>query len=218
MRKVMTKTFGSRLVTAVALVSVLGVALPVGAAAPTTAPGMNKIQCFDGSSDGSGIYSGTCVLNSKGAKGSATLSLNSGDADGDYAGVYTLESKIYNTELANLTQLSYMYSGAIAPMPGNLSYNLPIDSNADSYTDFYLFVDAYYCPGVSGYVDIINDPSCVMYAGGVTPYDNWDAFVAAYPGAKIANDYYAFIVAERTGSEPSAIWTVNNVKFGKGGK
>jgi hypothetical protein len=26
------------------------------------------------------------------------------------------------------------------------------------------------------------------------------------------------MVAERTETEPSAIWTVNNVKFGKGGK
>ena len=39
-----------------------------------------------------------------------------------------------------------------------------------------------------------------------------------HPGARVAADNFVFIVAERTGSEPSAIWTVSNVKFGKAGK
>lgn len=196
-------------------------ALFVHAAAPTTAPGQNKIQCFDGITDG-GIYGGTCALNSNGAKGSATLALDSGDSDGDYAGVYTLESKIYNTAVSDLTQLSYQYSGTIVPSAGNLSYNIPIDSDSNGSTDFYLFVDAandgLHCSGVNGLVDIINDPNCIMYEGGVTPRANWAAFIAANPTAQVANDAYAFIVAERTGAEPSAVWTVNNVKFGKGGK
>lgn len=199
-----------------ALGSVVTITFPAEAAAPPTAPGMNKLQCFSGTTDGG--YGGTCTLNSKGAKGAATLGLTSSNASGDYAGVYTLESKMYNTLLSNLTQLSYQYSGTVVPQPGNLSYNIPIDGNTDGTTDFYLFVDAYYCPGVGGLVDIINNPTCVMYAGGVTAYANWATFVAAYPGAQIANDQYAFIVAERTPSEPSAIWTINNVKFGKAGK
>jgi hypothetical protein len=57
-----------------------------------------------------------------------------------------------------------------------------------------------------------------MYEAGVTPRANWAAFVAANPGAKIATENFAFIVAERTPSEPAAVWTVNNVKFGKAGK
>lgn len=188
----------------------------VYAAPPATAPGQNKIQCFDGTTDGG--FGGTCTLNSKGAKGSATLALNSSNPNGDYAGVYTLESKIYATDVANLTQLSYQYTGTVTPAPGNLSYNLPIDTNGDGTTDYYLFIDAAYCPGTDGYVDIIHDANCVMYEGGVTARANWSAFVAANPGAKIATDNYAFIVAERTPSEPAAIWTVNNVKFGKAGK
>ncbi|HSX18691.1 MAG TPA: hypothetical protein VLE91_00995 [Candidatus Saccharimonadales bacterium] len=190
------------------------------AAPVSTAPGQNKIQCFDGTTDGG--FGGTCTLNSKGAKGTATLALNSSNPNGDYAGVYTLESKLYSTSVTSLTQLSYQYSGTIVPSAGNLSYNIPIDTDGNGSTDFYLFVDAahdgIHCPGVNGLVDIINDPNCVMYENGVTPRANWSAFVAANPDAKIANDNYAFIVAERTGSEPSAVWTVNNVKFGKGGK
>ena len=83
------------------------------------------------------------------------------------------------------------------PSAGNLSYNIPIDTNADGTTDFYLFVDAaddgIHCPGANGFVDIIHDPSCVMYEGGVTPRANWAAFLAANPGAMIANDAYVFI-------------------------
>jgi hypothetical protein len=200
-----------------AITLMLAMAMPVSAAAPTTAPGHNKLQCFDGVTDNIG-FSGTCTLNSKGAKGSATLDLTSGNVAGDYAGVYTLDSNMYGALLTGLTQLSYHYTGTIDPQPGNLSYNIPIDTDGDGDTDFYAFVDAFYCPGVNGVVDIVNDSECVIYEGGVTPRANWEAFLAANPGAKVATDNFVFIVAERTGGEPSAIWTVNNVKFGKAGK
>jgi len=200
-----------------ALAVMLAWAMPVSAGAPSTAPGQNKIQCFDGVTDNVG-FSGTCTLNSSGAKGSATLDLSSGDPDGDYAGVYTLDSNLYGALLTDVTQLSYHYTGTIAPLPGNLSYNIPIDTDGDGDTEFYAFVDAFYCPGVNGVVDIVNDSACVIYEGGVTPRANWAALLAANPGAKVATDAFVFIVAERTPIEPSAIWTVNNVKFGKAGK
>jgi hypothetical protein len=198
-----------------AITLIVALAMPVSAdAAP---PGKNKLLCFDGVSDG-GIYSGTCTRPSNGAKGPAILDLTSGDPDGDYAGVYTLDSNMYGAFLTDLTQLSYHYKGTIAPLPGNLSYNIPIDTNDDGVTDFYAFVDAFYCPGVNKVVDITNDSACVIYEGGVTPRANWADFLAANPGAKVATDQFVFIVAERTGGEPSAIWTVKNVKFGKAGK
>lgn len=200
-----------------ALAVMLAWEMPVSAGALATAPGQNKIQCFDGVTDGLG-FGGTCTLNSRGAKGSATLDLSSGDPDGDYAGVYTLESNLYGELLTDVTQLSYHYTGTIAPQPGNLSYNIPIDTDGDGDTDFYAFVDAFYCPGVNGVVDIVNDSACGIYEGGVTFRANWAAFLAANPGAKVATDNFVFIVAERTPIEPSAIWTVNNVKFGKAGK
>jgi hypothetical protein len=182
-----------------------------------TAPGQNKLQCFDGTTDGGG-FGGTCTLNSNGAKGPATLDNSSGNTSGDYSGVYTLESTVYGQLLTNLTQLSYHYTGSIAPLPGNLSYNIPIDADGNGSTEFYAFVDAYYCPGVNGIVNITTDASCGIWAGGVTFYANWAAFVAGYPGAKVAIDNFVFIIAERTGTEPSAVWTVGDVKFGKAGK
>ena len=199
-----------------ALAVMLAWAMPVSADPPTTAPGQNKIQCFDGVTDGG--FGGTCTLNSSGAKGSATLNLSSTNPNGDYAGVYTLDSNLYGALLTDVTQLSYHYTGTIAPQPGNLSYNIPIDTDGDGATNFYAFVDAFYCPGVNGVVDIVNDSVCGIYEGGVTPRANWAALLAANPGAKVATDAFVFIVAERTPSEPSAIWTVNNVKFGKAGK
>jgi hypothetical protein len=199
-----------------AITLMLAVAMPVSADAPTTAPGQNKLQCFDGVTDGG--FGGTCTLNSSGAKGSAILNLSSSNPAGDYAGVYTLESNLYGALLTDITQLSYHYTGTIAPQPGNLSYNIPIDTNDDGVTDFYAFVDAFYCPGVNGVVDIIKDSACVIYEGGVTPRANWAAFLAANPSAKVATDNFVFVIAERTPSEPSAIWVVNNVKFGKAGK
>jgi len=94
---------------------------------------------------------------------------NSSSPTGDYSGVFTLESTIYGQLLTDLTQLSYHYSGTIAPQPGNLSYNIPIDTDGNGTTNFYAFVDAFYCPGTNGVVDIINDSSCVIFEGGVTP-------------------------------------------------
>lgn len=205
-----------RFVSTAALISLFAFALTASAEAPSTAPGQNKLQCFDGTTDTG--FGGICTLNSNGAKGSATLDLTSDSATGDYAGVYTLESKLYGTLLSDLTQLSYHYTVSIDPQPGNLSYNMPVDTNADGGTDAYLFIDAYYCPGVEGLVDIINDPNCGIYYNGTDFYANWAALLAAYPDAMVATDQYVFIVAERTPSEPSAVYTVNNVKFGKAGK
>jgi hypothetical protein len=189
--------------------------VPAPSLSVATAPGKNKLQCFDGTTDGG--FGGTCTLSSNGARGPATLDNSSNSAAGDYSGVYALESTIYGQLLTDLTQLSYHYSGSIAPQPGNLSYNIPIDTNGDGTTDFFAFVDAYYCPGVAGVVNITTDASCGIVAEGVT-YANWAAFVAAHPGARVATDNYVFIVAERTPVEGPAIWTVNNVKFGKAGK
>jgi len=199
-----------------AITVMLALAVPASAGAPPTAPGQNKLQCFDGTTDGG--FGGICTLNSSGAKGPATLDLSSSNPNGDYAGVYTLESNMYGALLTGLTQLSYHYTGTVAPQPGNLSYNIPIDTNDDGVTDFYAFVDAFYCPGVDGVVDIIHDPACGIYEGGVTFRANWADFLAANPDAEVATDNYVFVIAERTPSEPSATWTVNNVKFGKAGK
>lgn len=179
--------------------------------------GPNKLKCFDGPSDGS-IYGGKCTLLSKGAKGKATLDNTDSNPNGDYAGVYTAKPTISGRLLGQVKQLGYHYKGNIAPQPGNLSLNVPLDEDNNGTTEEYAFVDAFYCPGTNGAVNVVKDPNCTIYVGGVTPYPNWAALVAAHPTWRVATDNVPFIVAERTPSEPPAFWTVSNVKFGKPGK
>ena len=200
-----------KFVSTVSLIALFAFALTASAA--PMPPGQNKLQCFDGPSELT-IYGGACTLQGNGARGPATLTLDGTDPDGDYAGVYILDSTVYGRLLTDVTKLSYNYTASVIPQPGNLSYNLPIDSDANGSSDFYLFVDAFYCPGTDGTINIVSNPNCGVWAGGVTFYANWAAFVAAYPGAKVATDAYVFIVAERTPSEPAATYTVNAVKFG----
>jgi hypothetical protein len=181
-----------------------------------TAPGQNKLLCFDGTTDGG--FGGVCTLNSNGAKGPATLDNTANNPSGDYAGVYVQNTTMSGQPLSSITQLSYQYTGTISPLPGDLSLNVPIDTNNDHVTDFYAFIDAYYCPGTDGKVDVIHDANCGIWAGGVVFYSNWAAFVAAYPGAVVTSTALPFVIAERTPAEVPAVWRVNNVTLGKPGK
>jgi hypothetical protein len=189
--------------------------------APATAPGQNKIQCFDGTTDGG--FGGVCTLNSSGAKGSATLNNSDSNANGDYSGVFIGATTITGQTLGNITQLGYTYSGTVTPNPGDLSLNVPVDTNNDGLNDAYLFIDAFYCPGNGGVVDVIHDTNCGIFVNNVE-YSNWAALVAANPTWKVTNAGDAFtgtlpfVIAERTPSEGPAIWTVSNVTLGKGGK
>jgi hypothetical protein len=131
--------------------------------------------------------------------------------------VYVQNSNLFGQPLSEVTQLGYTWSGSVAPMPGDLSLNIPLNSSGATTTDGYAFIDAYYCPGTGGVVDAVNDPACgIWYLG--TEYENWDALVAAYPDARIATDNFAFVIAERTPAEGPATWTVSNVTLGKPGK
>jgi len=183
---------------------------------PPSAPGHNKLLCFDGTTDGG--FGGTCTLTANGAKGPATLNNTDSNPNGDYAGVYTQVSSMYGQLLTQIKVLGYTYTGTIAPQPGNLSINVPIDTTNDGTTDAYAFIDAFYCPGVLGAVDVINDPNCGIYYGGTVFYPNWAALIAGLPAAsRVATDNYAFVIAERTPAEPAASWTVTGVTFGNPG-
>lgn len=190
-----------------------GMAAPAIAKVPT-APGVNKLLCFDGTTDGG--YGGICTLPTNGAKGMAVLDLTDNNPAGDYAGVYVAASTLFGQRLNQVSQLGYNYIGTVAATPTALSLNVPIDTAGDGSTAGYAFIDAYYCPGVLGVVDVVNDVNCGIWYAGVDFYATWAAFVAAFPTAKVA-DNYAFVIAERTPSMPAATWTVNNVKLGKGG-
>ncbi len=47
--------------------------------------------------------------------------------------------------LSCLSHLFLHYTGTVTPTPENLSYNIPIDTNGDGTTEFFLLVDAAYC-------------------------------------------------------------------------
>jgi len=200
----------------VALAAMLTMSTTSSAAAVDTAPGQNKLQCFDGTTDGG--FGGICTLKANGAKGPATLDNTDSNPNGDYSGVFIQNTTLSGQLLTSVTQLSYSYSGTTVPTPGDLSLNLPIDTNGDHVTDFYAFIDAFYCPGVGGHVDVIHDSACGIFAGGVVFYPNWAAFVSAYPGARVTSTALPFVIAERTPAEGPAFWTVSNVTLGKPGK
>jgi hypothetical protein len=214
MHRLTFSTLQTNVMIAVVLaLATLFVASSAFAAPVNTAPGQNKIQCFDGTTDGG--YHGTCTLNSKGAKGSATLNNNDGDADpyNNYSGLYLMNSTVYNSLLSDITQLSFQYSGDAATA-GSPRFSIPVDTNGDATSDGYLFVSAYYCNDGAGLVDVINDPTCQIYTNfSGDSWANWSALVAAHPDWAIANDAYIFLIADDPGT-----WTINNVKFGKAGK
>jgi hypothetical protein len=193
-----------------ALALAMMLTLSASAAAPTTAPGQNKLLCFDGTTDGG--YGGNCTLMGKGAKGPATLDNSDGNVNGSYSGVYVEASKMYNTLLSDTTQLSFSYTGDATA--GSPRYSIPVDTNADTVSDGYLFVSALYCNDGAGYVDVVNDETCTIYTNfSSESFDNWADLVATYPTWSIANDAYIFIIADDAG-----VWTVSGVKFGKAGK
>lgn len=194
------RLIGAALAAVLMVASVAGATL---AAAPSTAPGQNKLLCF---SDGDA----TCTQPSKGAKGTAVLTVNSLPAT---AAVYYFgyNDSIYGVALSSVTQLSFNFSGT--PNAGSPRFSVPIDENDDGYTEAFAFVGAALCNNGAGLVDAINDPTCnVNYLG--LDYANWATFAAAFPAAEVSlTDNYVFVVADDIGS-----WTVGNVTIGKSGK
>ena len=170
--------------------------------APPTAPGQNKILCFE-SGDA------TCTLNNNSAKGSATLTVTGpGDASLYYVG---FNDSVYGALLSDITQLSFRYTGT--PTAGSPRFSIPIDENNDGNTEAFAFVGAALCNNGNGLVDVIKDTTCNVNYKGVD-YANWAAFVAAFPDAEVAlTDNYLFVIADDVGT-----WTVSNVIIGKPGK
>jgi hypothetical protein len=184
-------------------------AAPASAAGVKTAPGQNKIQCFDGTTDGG--YGGHCTLNSKGAKGAATLDNTDGNVSGSYSGVYTANSNMYGKTLGEVKQLSFSYTGTATA--GAPRFSIPVSTDGDSTTDVWVYVSAYYCNDGAGYVDAVNDATCTIYLSNGEFFENWAAFQAAHPTWTIADDNYVFVIADEPG-----YWTVSGVTFGKPGK
>ena len=197
-------------VTALTMLVMAGPASAAGNGNPQP-NGSNKLQCFDGTSDG-GFY-GLCSI----ANGVATLDNVSNDATGtsnpydQYSGVYITGSNLGGKMLSQVGNISFSYTGT--PTNGSPRLSLPLDTNGDGATDVYAFVSAMFCNNGSGFVDVVNNPNCTIFVTGgpVSGYANWSAFAAAYPSAKVGPDgALPFIIADDPGS-----WTVSNVHLGK---
>jgi hypothetical protein len=187
------------------LVTAFG-AVTASAAAPSTAPGQNKIVCFQSGA-------ATCTVNTNGAKGSVTFTVTGpGAASAYYVGY---NNSVYGVKLGNLTQLSFQYTGDAATA-GAPRFSIPIDQNDDGYTEAFAFVPAISCNNGQGKVDVIGDSTCLVYYApdGVTGWANWAAFAAAHPTYEVsALDNYVFPISDEPGT-----WTLNQVTIGKPGK
>ena len=178
----------------------------------TTTVNTQSLLCTDGTTDtlsgqtGDQIYGGTCTLT---GPRSATLNNIPPGPNGAYSGVYFDPSALAGESLGSITTLSFNYVGSVLQASGP-RFSVPIDTNGDGATDFYAFIDALYCNDGAGLVDAIHDSSCTIYwTGGPSEgAANWAAFVAANPGARIANSI-PFIVADGPGA-----WDISNVHMG----
>jgi hypothetical protein len=194
-----------KILLALTAIVAIGIAVPValGATQPTSVPTMgNKLTCFDGPSEGT-IYGGHCTVTKYGV---ATLNNNGGDTDGEYSGVYIQNSNLVGKAIGTVNQLGFGYAGTATA--GSPRISLGIDKNGDSEYDVFAFISAFYCNNGAGNVDVIRDPTCTIFVGSDV-YANWAAMVAAHPEYRVG--YTPFVIADDPG-----MWTVFNVKLGKG--
>ena len=163
----------------------------VAIAAPSRefAPGQNKVICE---------ASGNATAAQKGAKG-CVLNVGAGGA----AFAYQAPASAWDQQLEDIAALSFTYSGSAA-VGGSPRFSIELRGSDNDGA--YVFVDALGCNNGAGLVDVINDPTCLIYHGAET-YPNWDAFVAAHPDATL---YFAFVAVDQPGN-----YTINNVTIGK---
>jgi hypothetical protein len=193
---------------------VLSAAL-LGNAGPAAAA--NPLLCFDGTTDTANgdtfgvIYGGVCTLNAAGT--GATLDNSLPVGSGDYSGVYYAVSSINGALLSDVSNLSFNYSGI--PTAGSPRITLPINTDSDSATEFWLSIGAFYCNNGAGLVDPMTDTTCTLWSNldGTTPLaSNWAALVAAHPTWTVG-DELPFLIADDPG-----LWTVSNVHLGEAAK
>ncbi|HKY99339.1 MAG TPA: hypothetical protein VJL35_15910 [Gemmatimonadaceae bacterium] len=167
----------------------------------------NKLQCFDGTTDGG--YTGTCTLITNGA----TLNTIDNDIDpyNNYAGVY-IPSNLGGRLLGDVNKLSFDYDGSGAA-GGSPRISLPIDEDNDGDTEGYAYIDTQGCntgDANVGTLDAINDPTCTVWYNNVS-YENWGAFVTANPNYRVAKNAVTFIIVDAPGT-----FNITNVQLGKG--
>jgi len=177
-----------------------------------TATAANPLLCFSGTTDtaagknGAAVFGGTCTLSPDGM--SAVLNNSVPVGSGDYSGVYYATSNLSGKLVSDITQLSFDYTGSAATA-GSPRISLPIDTNNNGTTDFFLFISASQCSNGAGHVDIHNAGCTVFWTAGPVSGESWATFAAH--GWKVATDNVPFVIADDAG-----IWTVSNVQLGQG--
>lgn len=189
-----------KIATALAMVSMLAITAQASAANPNT--GKNAITCFGDTA--------SCSLVSR---TSARLNTTVGTGGGVYLPGFN--KSFYGVRTALVTKLSNTVRGNTLGIDPR--WSIPIDSDNDGDTDFFLFAAFGDCNNGVGVVDIINDPTCTLYRSDTNQsFPNWAAFVTENPNTYIsASDFYAFIIADLSGAP--GIWTISNMVVGKPG-
>ena len=166
----------------------------------------NKLQCFDGETEGGPANVGECTLIENGAE-ILVPEL------GSYAGVYINNTNLDGKLLSDINKLAFTYEGT-GTTGGAPRITFPIDLTGDGNWDDFVSADAIGCTDgtlMSGTVDVINDETCLVSLNSGGTYPNWDAFVAAYPNATVATDAVSFIIVDQPGE-----FTITNVQLGRG--
>lgn len=123
--------------------------------------------------------------------------------------------------IGDISKLSFNYSGtgAVAGAP-RFSIAIATDGTGDT-TAFFAFADIVTCNNGSiekGQLDVVNDPTCTIYAGSET-FPNWASFVAAHPGYRIGNDEFTFIISDNPAGGPQyEVFNVQILAKSRGGK
>jgi hypothetical protein len=137
-----------------------------------------------------------------------------------YAGIYPADQKLRGKLLTSVRELDFSYAGG-NPQGGSPRWSIPIDCvqspeyvgvvevtpcTTDGVREQYAFADAVTCNDGDANVGTLNgedQENCPWTYLGVT-YPNWAAFVAAYPGGRIAKtepngggDSFYFVIIDR---------------------
>jgi uncharacterized repeat protein (TIGR01451 family) len=185
----------------------------------TTTVQQQAILCFDGTTDtasgqtGGAIYGGTCT---KTGDRSATLNNIPIGGAGVYSGVYFDPSALTGDALSTITALSFVWTGSPTVGSGP-RITVPVDTDGDHATDFYITIDARDCT-TGGVVDAIHNESCTIWKNtdGTTPAaSNWADLLTRYPTWRVSSTASAnggtqpFIIADGPGA-----WNISNVHMG----
>ena len=199
------KRLFAALTAALMVLSFAGTAL---AAPPSTAPGKNPLICSEA------LPENCTIVNKNSAVIDTTIG---GGAALYYEG---FNSSWYGVKTSLVKDLSNTVTGD--PLGIDPRWSIPIDDRTDptvgdGYTDYFVFVTFADCNNGFGLVDVINDPTCTIYAPNNVTYPNWSQFAQLNTSTYIAlEDNYTFIIAD--GSGAPGVWTISNVKVGKPGK